>query len=70
VEHGVTGTLIPVGDPRSLAAALAAYASDPHLRTIHGKSGRQRAQDVFGLTRMAMAHRDLYQAPAGPGGAR
>ncbi len=60
VEEGVTGRLVPVGDRAALAAALGAYLADPHLRTLHGKAGRQRAIDEFSLERMADRHRRLY----------
>lgn len=60
VEDAVTGTLVPVGDPTALAQALAAYAGDPHLRALHGKAGRQRAVDAFGLDRMVERYRRLY----------
>lgn len=65
VKEGVTGTLVPVGDPSALARALWTYASDPHLRALHGKAGRQRAVEEFPLERMAARYRDLYFALAG-----
>lgn len=64
VEDGVTGTLVPVGNPATLAGALRAYLADPHLRALHGKAGRQRAMEEFGLKRMAERHRELYLALA------
>jgi glycosyltransferase involved in cell wall biosynthesis len=60
VEDGVTGRLVPVGDRAVLAAALADYVGDPHLRARHGKAGRQRATEEFSLERMAEGHRRLY----------
>ena len=60
VEDGVTGRLVPVGDRAVLAAALADYVADPHLRARHGKAGRQRATEEFSLERMAEGHRRLY----------
>ena len=66
VEEAVTGSLVPVGDPAALAHALSAYVGDPHLRALHGKAGRQRAVEVFGLDRMVEGYRRLYvEAAAG-----
>lgn len=62
VEDGVTGHLVPVGDRRALADALWSYVGDPHLRALHGKAGRQRAVDHFGLERMTQRYRELYRA--------
>ena len=64
VEDGVTGRLVPVGDRSALAAALAGYLADPHLRQLHGKVGRQRAIDEFSLDRMTSRYRELYRAVA------
>lgn len=60
VEDGVTGALVPVGDRQALARALEAYVADPYLMTTHGKAGRQRATQEFGLERMAGCYRHLY----------
>ncbi len=62
VEHGVTGSLVSVGDRDGLAAALAAYLGDAHLRLLHGKTGRARAVQHFGLERMAARYHELYGA--------
>lgn len=64
VEDGVTGILVPVAEPGALAEALRAFLTDPHLRAIHGKAGRQRAVEEFGLERMVGRYRDLYLALA------
>lgn len=60
VEDGVTGALVPVGEPRRLAQTLEAYLRDAHLRALHGKAGRQRAVEQFSLERMTKGYRDLY----------
>jgi sugar transferase (PEP-CTERM/EpsH1 system associated) len=69
VEDGVTGTLVPVANRHALAAALAAYFQDPHLRSAHGKAGRARAVAEFGLDRMVGRYRDLYLGLARRGAA-
>ncbi len=41
VIDGVTGTLVPAGDPAALGHALNAYLNDPELREKHGLAGRE-----------------------------
>lgn len=62
IDDGVTGRLVPSRDPDALASALLDYLDDPYLRTIHGKSARERAVETFGLARMRAAYADLYDA--------
>lgn len=47
VEHGVTGLLVPVGDPASLAAAVRRLGEDGALRRSMGDAGRRRARERF-----------------------
>jgi glycosyltransferase involved in cell wall biosynthesis len=47
VVHGVTGTLVPVGDVDALGAALLAYAKSPGLRREHGEAARARVVAHF-----------------------
>ena len=61
VEDGVTGRLVRPQDPDGLAAVIAAYLEDPHLRATQGKAGRQRAAEHFSLDRMCAAYTDLYR---------
>lgn len=60
VEAGITGTLVPAGDPRALAAALSAYAADETLRRQHGDAGYARVIAQFGLKAMVTAYVSLY----------
>ena len=39
VEDGVSGTLVDPLEPDQYGAAIAAYATDPHLRARHGAAG-------------------------------
>jgi glycosyltransferase involved in cell wall biosynthesis len=43
VEHGVTGLLVPPGDPGALAVALDSVLDDPETRQRMGKAGQVRA---------------------------
>lgn len=60
VEAGVTGTLVPAGDPKALAGALAGYVNDEPLRRRHGDAGRARAFARFGLDTMTASYTALY----------
>jgi phosphatidylinositol alpha 1,6-mannosyltransferase len=51
VGDGVTGFLVPPGDPAALAGAVARLAADPGLRASQGRAARQR---VLGRTWTAL----------------
>lgn len=50
-DDGVTGLLVPRGDPDALAAAIAKLASDPALRQRLGAAARRKAVESFGHQR-------------------
>lgn len=45
VAHGRSGRLVPPGAIGQFADALAAYCTDPALRTMHGAAGEARAHE-------------------------
>lgn len=47
IEEGVTGLLVPPGDPRRVAEALAAILADPATASRMGAAGRARALEHF-----------------------
>lgn len=47
VDDGKTGTLVPIGDARALADAIAALAGDDALRSAMGRAGRDKAEREF-----------------------
>lgn len=65
VVDGVTGRLVPPGQPERLAAALAEYADEPALAAAHGRAGRDRVVREFSIPVMAAKYRDLYRQLAG-----
>lgn len=60
VEAGVTGTLVPAGDPRAMAGALRAYVTDESLRRRHGDAGCARVAAKFSLNAMVASYVALY----------
>jgi glycosyltransferase involved in cell wall biosynthesis len=62
VEDGVTGLLVPPGDPRALRAALERLLADPALRQRMGAAARERARAAFGRDAQADALLAAYRA--------
>lgn len=60
VETGVTGTLVPAGDPQAMAEALSAYVTDETLRRQHGNAACARVTARFSLSTMVAAYVTLY----------
>jgi glycosyltransferase involved in cell wall biosynthesis len=63
VVDGVTGRLIPRGDPAALADAIAELASNRALREQFAQSGHEHAQRRFSLERMVADYRRLCLSP-------
>jgi len=72
VMDGVTGRLVPAGEPGALARALACALSDGALRAAWGSAGRDRVERCFSAparaARLARLYTDL--ASSGPGASR
>ena len=64
VDHEATGLLVPPGDTRALAEALALLARDSARRQQFGRAARERARS-FGLDRMIAAYAQLFHHLAG-----
>jgi sugar transferase (PEP-CTERM/EpsH1 system associated) len=62
VEEGVTGTLVPSGNPEALAGALAAYIRDPDRRREEGAGARRRAEQRFSINAMVAGYLSAYDA--------
>jgi glycosyltransferase involved in cell wall biosynthesis len=65
VADGITGMLVPVRDATALAAAIAGYIGDPHLRRLHGRAGRERVLRDFRPEGIAQETLALYDALIG-----
>jgi starch synthase len=66
VADGVTGLLVPPGDPEALGRALTELVRDPALAAEMGRLGRERAIAEFSWTTIAAQTARLYSklAPA------
>ena len=62
VLDGVTGRLVPPGDPQALGAAIAASLSRPAEAARLGAAGRERFGGAFTASRMADETARLYEA--------
>lgn len=62
VEDGVTGFLVPPGDPRALAGALGRLLADPALARRLGEAARQRVARLYPLSRTVQETERLYEA--------
>jgi glycosyltransferase involved in cell wall biosynthesis len=64
VADGVTGRLVPPGDPVTLAEALAALLSRPEIAAALGARGREVARQRFAPARVAEQYIALYRTQA------
>ena len=60
VTDGVTGRLVPSGQPQALAEALGAVLDDPAGSAALGTAARQRAVADFSLDTMARRHEEAF----------
>lgn len=62
VVEDETGSLVPVRDPRALAAAILRLARNPDLRASFGEAGRRRVEQRFSLQACVDRYERLYRA--------
>ena len=70
VENGVTGLIVPPGDPSALAAALQKVLLDPASARTMGAAARKRAETLFDENIMVERLESLYQNEAAKRAAR
>ena len=62
VEEGVTGAVVPPGDPRALAHATLLLLRDPERRAALARGARERAVRRWGVEACADAHERAFEA--------
>lgn len=60
VSCGITGSLVPAGNPAALSHAMSNYVLDESLRVQHGSAGRRAAETRFSLEHMLSSYTALY----------
>jgi sugar transferase (PEP-CTERM/EpsH1 system associated) len=65
VQEGVTGRLVPPGQPDALAKALVQMAGQPALAARWGQAGRQRVEQRFSLQAMVAGYEAVYRKVLG-----
>jgi glycosyltransferase involved in cell wall biosynthesis len=60
IEDGVTGFLVPAGDPKALEQALSRLRDDRALARAVGERGRAQVARVYGSDSMVRRYLDLY----------
>jgi glycosyltransferase involved in cell wall biosynthesis len=61
VEDGVTGRLVPPGNPRELARAIVQMCDEQENWLAMGRAGRRRVEQHFDIIRMIDAYETLYR---------
>jgi N-acetyl-alpha-D-glucosaminyl L-malate synthase BshA len=61
VEDGVTGLLVPFGDPDQLARAVEKLIQNVSLREVLGRNGKSKAQEKFSADVIVPRYEKLYQ---------
>ena len=65
VRDGVTGRIVPAGEPRALASAIARLCADAEARARMGRAGHERWRVEFTAERMVRETENLYRARRG-----
>ncbi len=61
VIEGLTGKIVPLQDPESLANALLSLCQDPKTARTMGAAGRQRVEENFLIERTAAEYENVYR---------
>jgi glycosyltransferase involved in cell wall biosynthesis len=61
VEDGLSGYLVPPGDPQTLASRIVAALSSEDRRRSMGEHGRKRIANDFTFPKMATQYRQLFE---------
>lgn len=61
IESGMTGTLVPAGNPEALAGAMLNYLNDGATARRHAKAAQRQVETRFSLARMLAEYTALYE---------
>jgi rhamnosyl/mannosyltransferase len=64
-QHGVTGLVVPPGDPAALASAIRTLAANPEQRHAMGSAALARARRLFDASTMVEAVEAVYREVLG-----
>jgi glycosyltransferase involved in cell wall biosynthesis len=64
VEDGVTGLLVPSGEPSAVANALVSLLTDRSTALLMSRAARQRAERLFDVRQMTSSYEALYEGCA------
>ena len=64
-RHGITGLVVPPGEPDALAGALNLLLSNPRLRAEFGNAARRRVEREFGADQMVSKTLGVYREVLG-----
>lgn len=67
IEHGISGFLVPPGDPEALARGIIEVLGSEDRRRSMGERGRHRIENHFTFAAQATQYRQLLQELSGPG---
>jgi len=65
IENGVSGRLVPPGDARALADALASFQERADLAARLGREAARRSRDVYVWPRVVEAYEGVYDEVLG-----
>jgi glycosyltransferase involved in cell wall biosynthesis len=60
VDDGVTGALVPPGDPAALEQAITRYLASPETMLAHGRAGREKVEARFSMKSMVDGYLAVY----------
>jgi len=60
VKDGVTGLVVPAGNPAALAGAICTLLEDGELASRFGRAGRERVEEHFSERRMVRDTEQFY----------
>jgi glycosyltransferase involved in cell wall biosynthesis len=68
VTSGITGQIVPAGNPEALAQQIVKFANAPGQATIMGRLGRERVEETFSMNAMVAAYLGTYDQLLGRSG--